>query len=271
MSHIDAHPAATIFPLMNGDELNGLVEDVRAHGLLEPIVLCDGLVLDGRNRLRACELAEVEPRFETWEPDGMTPTEWVVSHNLHRRHLTIAQRAALALDLLPRLEEEARERMLAGVPSTDPSPKTGKGSEGRAAGLVRVGHSTVADAKAIQRRDDTGEVVDAMRAGDLNIAQAKREVGIESGSAGGAGILSNGRNERGLDQPVYYGAGDKWREATLPLTRYLNGWGKRGWRFGHVNPKEAGKRVQLIDQLIDQLQQARDDLEPRSHRARTTV
>jgi hypothetical protein len=78
----------------------------------------------------------------------------VVSMNLHRRHLTTAQRAALALDLLPRLEAEAKEREREagrrfgkGRPETDdPIAGTGRADE-KAAELAGVGRSTVAHAK----------------------------------------------------------------------------------------------------------------------------
>lgn len=275
--HIEAHPAATIFPLMGGIELAGLVDDIRAHGLLEPIVLADGRVLDGRNRLRACELAGVEPRFVMWEPNGMTPTEWVVSHNLHRRHLTTGQRAALALDLLPRLEEEARNRKATsgpgkygGEPLSPESDEAVGRSDEKAAVLVGVGRTTVADAKRIQKHDPTGEIVNQMRAGELNVQQAQRKVGIAAGTENGQGQLKGNKTDAlGREMPVYFGKGDKWDEATGPLKRYLTAWEKRGYEFGHVNPREAKKRLDVIDQLIDGLAHARADLEPRSHKARS--
>lgn len=277
--HVDPHPAATIFPLMDGVELVALADDIRAHGLLEPIVLLDGFVLDGRNRLRACELADVDPRFETWttgetwDPNGMTPTEWVVSHNLHRRHLTTGQRAALALDLLPRLEDEAKHRQGTRTdlrPEADGSSERGRADE-KAAALVGVGRTTVADAKAIQKRDATGEIVDAMRAGEMNVSQAARSVGLtgRGNRSGGINVLETGeRDSGGKVLPIYFGKGDKWDEATVPLARYLAAWEKRGYRFGHVNPRNAKKRLAVIDNLIDGLQAAREDLEPRSHEAR---
>ncbi len=82
---ISSHPAAELFPFMSDEELGELAADIRAHGLLEPIVLLDGLVLDGRNRLRACEAAGVEPRFVDWDGTG-DPAVWVISKNLKRRH-----------------------------------------------------------------------------------------------------------------------------------------------------------------------------------------
>jgi ParB-like chromosome segregation protein Spo0J len=60
------HPAAALFPLMDvdGPEFGELVRDVQEHGLVQPIVLHEGKILDGRNRYRACQHAGVEPRFE---------------------------------------------------------------------------------------------------------------------------------------------------------------------------------------------------------------
>lgn len=90
------HPAADLFPLMDeaGDDFIALVADVEQHGLRQPIAVLDGRILDGRNRLRACRLAGVAPQFTTL-PHDTDPIPFVLSLNLHRRHLTREQRAAL--------------------------------------------------------------------------------------------------------------------------------------------------------------------------------
>lgn len=100
------HPAATLFPLMEGAELEELVADIRAHGLREEIVLFEGLVLDGRNRLRACELAGEKPRFIAWDGVG-SPLAFVLSRNLHRRHLAESQRAIVAARAKEMFKQEA--------------------------------------------------------------------------------------------------------------------------------------------------------------------
>lgn len=94
---LEVHPLAALFPMMTDDELQDLADDIRENGLLHPIVLdADGVLIDGRNRLRACEIAEVEPQFESL--NGHDATAFIVSANLARRNLTIGQRAmALAL------------------------------------------------------------------------------------------------------------------------------------------------------------------------------
>lgn len=260
----DFHPASLLFPLMDGVDLQRLGEDLREHGLLEPIVLLDEQVLDGRNRLRACELVEVEPRFVAWESNGLTPAEWVVSMNLHRRHLTTAQRAALALDLLPHLEEEARERQGARTdiePSSDNGGKFGEATE-KAADLVGVGRSTVAAAKAIQKRDP--EIVNEMKAGTLTVAEASRRAGFEK--------LAQAQPPISDDLPtIHYGKGDKFRESTEPLRRYLKAWAGRDYEFRHVNPREATKRLAVLNELSDGIEAARADLATRNTPARMRV
>ena len=89
------HPAALAFPEMSPAALNELAEDIRQNGLVHPIMrTADGIVLDGRNRLKACEIAGVEPRFEVYA--GSDPVGFIVSSNLKRRQLNESQRALIA-------------------------------------------------------------------------------------------------------------------------------------------------------------------------------
>ena len=105
------HESANLFPLIEDKaELQNLADDIERHGLQNPIVLFEGKVLDGRNRARACKLAGVEPRFTTWHQNGIGPSQYVVSQNLSRRHLTYDQRAGSALKLRKLLAAEAKNR-----------------------------------------------------------------------------------------------------------------------------------------------------------------
>jgi ParB-like chromosome segregation protein Spo0J len=104
------HPAADVFPLLQGAEFDALVDSIKAKGLLNPIVLHpDGSIIDGRNRYRACLKAGVEPRFVTWDGKGSL-TEYVVALNVDRRHLDARARALLGKQLEPLYAAEAKAR-----------------------------------------------------------------------------------------------------------------------------------------------------------------
>lgn len=89
----ELHPLCSLFPRMQGAEFSALVEDIRAVGLREPIILHEGLILDGGNRYRACLEAGVEPQFMKF--GGGNLVSYVLSANLHRRHMTPGQQAAI--------------------------------------------------------------------------------------------------------------------------------------------------------------------------------
>lgn len=91
------HELANLFPLIEGQEFAALVEDVRANGLREPVILHEGKILDGRNRYRAAKAAGVEVRVK--EFDGSDPLAFVISLNLHRRHLSESARGLVAANI----------------------------------------------------------------------------------------------------------------------------------------------------------------------------
>jgi ParB-like nuclease domain len=105
------HPLAGIFPLMEGAEFDALVADIKANGLLEPIVTYEGMILDGRTRYRACLAAGWTPlrishQILTGGKEGEgdllidNPAAYVISTNIHRRHLTPAQKRELIAKLI---------------------------------------------------------------------------------------------------------------------------------------------------------------------------
>jgi ParB-like nuclease domain len=113
------HPAANLFPDMKEAELKELAADIKANGLAFPIVIDEtSAILDGRNRLRACEIAGVEPRFEK-EKDA-DPVAFVISANIRRRHLKTAQKRELIAKLI-KLNPEKSDRQIAETVKASPS------------------------------------------------------------------------------------------------------------------------------------------------------
>src|SRR5207302_3900280 len=113
------HPAALMFSTMSAEELIELGQDIKANGLREKITLLrpkDGgnpQLLDGRNRLGALQAAGLPTHGDDGgllpelcdiidETEGFDPVAFVISKNIHRRHLhlTRAQKHELIEKLL---------------------------------------------------------------------------------------------------------------------------------------------------------------------------
>jgi hypothetical protein len=99
----EPHPVSEIFSRfrMEGEELDALGADIKANGLKEAIWLFEDKILDGNNRFRACLKINRAPEFRQFDPKVQgDPLKFVVSSNLHRRHLTESQRATIAASLV---------------------------------------------------------------------------------------------------------------------------------------------------------------------------
>lgn len=86
------HPYADQFPMLPDAELADLAESIRENGLRQPIVVTtDGLILDGRNRYAACEMAGVEAVTVVYDGDDLA--EYVIDCNVTRRNMSTGARA----------------------------------------------------------------------------------------------------------------------------------------------------------------------------------
>jgi hypothetical protein len=117
------HPLADMFPLMEGDEFDALVADIKANGVREPITIFEGKILDGRNRYRACMLLGIEPRFQEHRAGCAhvgDPAAYVISMNIHRRHLTAEQKRDLIAKLIE-AQPEKSDRQIAKQAKASPT------------------------------------------------------------------------------------------------------------------------------------------------------
>jgi ParB-like chromosome segregation protein Spo0J len=89
------HPLANLFDPLEGKELDELVGDIKRRGLRFPIVTYQGVIIDGRNRALACARAGVEPRYEEFSGSEEDVPRFIISANIHRRHLKPEKRREL--------------------------------------------------------------------------------------------------------------------------------------------------------------------------------
>lgn len=173
----EPHPAAQLFPLMEGDEYAALVADIKANGLREPLVRyrdkAKCYLLDGRNRERACRDADVATRWD--EFTGADPIAFVISANLRRRHLNETQRALIGAELVPLYEAAAHERQIrkpvGSVKANMPEQNTGQ-SRDLAARAVNVSPRSVENARSVQRNGSAEVIAALRRSGGLTVSAA---------------------------------------------------------------------------------------------------
>ena len=156
------HPAADLFPMVEGDEFRELCADIKERGLAQPITIwTDGTLLDGRNRLLACYETHQEVVLDRYK--GTDPVQFSLSANLHRRHLNPGQRAVVALKVRKLLQPAAKERIAHAGRSSAP----GKPSEKASADLRDLSTPT-------EHRKSTADAAKAVGASPRAVEQAAR-------------------------------------------------------------------------------------------------
>ena len=179
------HPAADLFPMLSDSELQDLADDIAANGLLEPVWLYadpdrGDVLLDGRNRVKACAIAGVAPATRRYT--GGDPIGFALSQNLRRRHLTNGQRAAVGEEVLPLYEAEAAKRKAhgetaPGKPSlTADLPQASRAPMARDRAAAAVGTSGRAIAQYKRVKQAAPDLADKVKSGDVALDRAERIV-----------------------------------------------------------------------------------------------
>jgi N6-adenosine-specific RNA methylase IME4 len=185
---VQSHPFAAVFPLLDGAELEALAADIAAHGLHEPIWTFEGAILDGRNRLAACERANVTPTFRVFAGTRDEALDFAWSVNVARRHLNPGQKAAARVKFESEHEQIARraaaearrqegrqkggQHRHAGRASREAQAPKQRSSDDLAA-LVGVSHATIERAQQLHR--EAPALFEAVITGEKMLSQALRE------------------------------------------------------------------------------------------------
>lgn len=155
---MEYHEYANLFPMMLKSEVKRLADDIKEKGLQDCIITLDGKILDGRNRHTACEIAGIEPRFTEYQ--GADPLGFVVSHNLHRRHLNESQRGQVAAKIA-KLPSGANQHSPIGLPS-----------QKQAAEMLNVSRNTVKRSKVVLEHG-IPELADMQQSGEVSASAAE--------------------------------------------------------------------------------------------------
>lgn len=176
LNELRQHPLSAAFPSMPEADLESLIEDIGKHGLRHPGVLFEGKLLDGWHRFLACAKAGVP--FKTKEFDGEDPRAFVLSQNLHRRHLTGSQRA----------------QAVVACSNWRPSGVT----SGRAEVAAALTNEQMADAAEVSERT----IRQAKRAEEAGLGDAVREGRVSVERAAEVAKLPKAKREKALKEPA---------------------------------------------------------------------
>lgn len=146
---------------MSGAEFVALRDDICENGQREPIWMWQDFIIDGRHRAQACAELGIAPTSREYQGDESSLVGFVVSLNLHRRHLDESQRAMVA-GKLANLERGANQHA-----SIDASTVT----QTQAAELLNVSRKSVQRAREVL---DHGapELVAAVERGQVSVSAA---------------------------------------------------------------------------------------------------
>lgn len=176
MSRPAIHEYAAQVPEPTASEYAALYEDIRAHGLREPVVLYADKVLDGRTRESICHALGIEIATREFAGTEADAAAFVVSANVHRRHLTTPQRAMVAARLLPIMRERAAERK-GGRPkkAEERVPQVSRGPQARDEAANAVGGVT---GRSVEKAERIAQLSPSVAARVLNGSVDSLEKGL---------------------------------------------------------------------------------------------
>jgi len=145
---------------MTDGEFQSLKDNIRDNGfdINFPILLYEGMIIDGRHRYQACLELGIEPYVVNWNPAANdTAYKFVVRSNT-RRVLSVGELAALGINILIKSMNE---------PEVADVPKPNISSLARDVGISR---KSMIEAKKVHEKDP--ETFDRMASGEISLAEA---------------------------------------------------------------------------------------------------
>lgn len=196
MPSYSIHPAAELFPPMSDDEFGRLIADIRDHGQRDPIVVHQNAVIDGRNRFLACQRLGIEPKAIEWDGVG-TIEAFVVSKNLHRRHLNESQRAMIAAKLATlrhgsnqyRQEDASIAASSPNATASTTAPTSERTAQAEAAGLLNVSRASVQRARVVLDKG-TKEEIKSVEEGAAAVSSVAKAIKVKQAPNASAGPLN---------------------------------------------------------------------------------
>ena len=99
-AELKPHPLSLLFPPMSKEEFATLKARIKEQGLLEPLMLFEGKILDGRHRYKACQQLGISPEHSDFKGSQEEALAFALAKNAARRSLSVSQKALVAARLV---------------------------------------------------------------------------------------------------------------------------------------------------------------------------
>ena len=147
-----------LIPPLQPEERDGLEQSILAEGCRDPIIIYNGVIVDGHNRYEICQKHNIS--FKTISFPQPNPTRddlkiWIITNQFSRRNLDAYQRGLLALVLKPLLAAKAKENLKLslgrGVKGSQISVDLKVDTQKEMAKIAGVSHDTISKVETIEK------------------------------------------------------------------------------------------------------------------------
>jgi ParB-like chromosome segregation protein Spo0J len=224
------HEYADLFPMMATADIARLAEDIRENGQADAIITYEGKILDGRNRYQACLMVDVDPIFSEYE--GTDPLTFVVSHNLHRRHLNESQRGMVGAKLANM--QQGGDRKSDEIKSAIAPLITQK----QAAAMLNIGVDSIKRSKTVLK-SGIPELQDMQMSGDISakaasvVAKLPQEQQRKAVCGGITGVKNAAKEAKAVKELADTIVADESKTENEPLPKWIPDDADRLWRLAH--------------------------------------
>ena len=171
-----------LIPPLAPEELAQLENNIITDGCRDPLVVWNGILIDGHNRYEICTRHSIEFHTVKMEfGDQSHAIEWIIKNQFGRRNLLPYIRTKLALRLEETIASRAKENLKTSTGGSDPQPLQKSANpatintRAQIAKVAGVSHDTVAKVKKIEAFA-TDQVKAKLATGEVSINEAFQDI-----------------------------------------------------------------------------------------------
>lgn len=166
-----------LIPPLKTEELAMLEESIIVNGCESPLIVWNGIIVDGHNRYTLCHKHGIPFAVQEKQFSGREMViVWMLQNQLGRRNLNNFQKGELALKYAPYVEQLSRQGKKADLQPdffqrSGRSETEGVGTDKKLAKMTGVSHDTIHKVRKLSALADE-ETKDKLRRGEMTVRKA---------------------------------------------------------------------------------------------------